>query len=93
MANLWRVRIFALPEETPMAPPHLIYEADNITSAFQNIFDDDTQVLTLRATVDIHPSCAPYLNDAGAKQHATSVWFEDVVGHVSTPDMISFGDS
>jgi len=89
--NLWAIRIAALPES---GNPEriMIYEAESLLKHDDFVIDYDAKsnLLTLEGIINIDASFIDYLDDKGALKHATSVWFEDIVGHVSTPDLIKF---
>lgn len=90
-SNLWALRIAALPEGG--SPDRvMIYETENLFkhADFKINYNANSNWLTLEGEVEINESYSQYLSDEGALKHATSVWFEDIVGHVSTPDLIKF---
>lgn len=91
IANLWAIRIAALPEG---GNPDLvmIYEAENLFrhEKFTTTYSAESNKLTLSGIVEVDASYEQYLSTRSALKHSTSAWFEDIVGHVSTPDLIKF---
>ena len=99
MRNLWAIRIAALPENVISKLPEngisnqvMIYELANLfkNEIFSVTYNAKSNLLKLEGIVNIHESLIDYLSTDGALKHATSVWFEDIVSHVSTPDSLEF---
>jgi hypothetical protein len=85
--NVWRVRLGAIAAATPTQPSRAISLHSVELSQFRTIGDGvlehrwrpgETELAVMRE------ACS----DAGAATFATSIWFEDVVGHVAVPDRL-----
>ena len=81
MENVWRVRIAAVVDGQPRRLLDVSRE--------QCSYDPLRGEFTCEWTVP-KPEDAALLTAHGRALHATSVWFVDVVGHVATPEELSF---
>jgi len=79
-SNVWRVRMAALdPTRGAVTLMDKVTTSDNFTP----LADGSFECAWLPAsTADLRK----YANHVGAIEFGTSIWFEDVVGHVSVPD-------
>ena len=41
-------------------------------------------------TPSVRERVARYCSDEGRRRHGTSLWFENITGHVSAPDVLTF---
>ncbi len=90
IANLWSIQIAALPEDGDSGL-EIIYKTENLFKhkRFKSTYNAASNKLKLEAEVKVNDNHIDYLkNKDSALINAVSVWFEDVVGHVSTPDSI-----
>lgn len=91
--NIWRVRIGALP----LVAGHF-GAADTFLDVLRHesfVFNTQVRQHILTWRLDGKPAelkrkIARYCSEAGRQMHGTSLWFENVVGHVSTPDELHF---
>ena len=84
--HLWRLRIAALDPARPGGVVRLL-DAD---VAGRILPPGDTEGHTYRWSRigDVAPLLDRYCTDRGAADHGTSVWLEDIVGHVAVPDEV-----
>lgn len=84
LENLWRLRIAAL---TPGAPGQAVQVLDVQTAGRLLPRASDGGYEYRWTPTDLErDALRRYCARDGARQYATSVWFEDIVGHVSVPE-------
>jgi hypothetical protein len=91
--NVWRARIAALDPVPSLSAP-------TATPAVVNLLDVELKPrftavggnvqFAWAPTARIQATLAQYCTTAGALTHGTSMWFEDLVGHVSVPDTMTW---
>jgi hypothetical protein len=82
LGNVWRVRMAALdPTRDVVTLIDKTTTPDNFTALADGSFEY-AWLPTPTSTADLRKYCT----HVGAIEFGTSVWFEDVVGHVSVPD-------
>lgn len=89
LANLWRLRMAALVpgssgEVVELLDAHIL---GNLKSLSPEAGFEYEWTPKHEAVEDLRRYCSP----TGALDYGTSVWFEDIVGHVSVPDRVQWG--
>jgi hypothetical protein len=88
VANLWRIRVSALPEAA--SGPTQLLDIPDMLERFPQRSAYRLSGTTYAGLFEVREELAVHLTSARAPANATSIWFEDIVGHVSTPDDIIF---
>jgi hypothetical protein len=93
--NIWRIRVGALPREGsgPFGEPILLFERTRHGNFLPEPGDTGWHSYTWSLTSETASLVAKvglYFSEQGRITHGTSMWFEDVVGHVGTPDALVF---
>jgi hypothetical protein len=93
-ANVWRVRLAALDPvpslPAPGASPAAVRLLDVEYSGRFTVGGDGVARFAWVPTARLQAALARYCTPAGALAHGTSLWFEDIVGHVSVPDALAW---
>jgi hypothetical protein len=91
--NVWRVRMAGLPSDGATFGPadvffdvliHETFRLDRQSGLHTYSWNLATETAGTRERV------ARYCSDEGRRRHGTSLWFENIVGHVSAPDVLTF---
>ena len=93
-ANVWRVRMAALdpvPDPSqPAQPATVVPLLDMELGVRFAAGSDGIYRLSWAPPANLQAALAKYCTADGALAHGTSIWFEDMVGHVSLPGALGF---
>ena len=96
-AGAWRVRLAALdPVPSPSVPGsgvHVVSLLDVGSAGRFTLGGDGVSRFSWVPTARQQAALARYCTPAGALAYGTSLWFEDMVGHVSVPDSMAWAGS
>ncbi|HYP12420.1 MAG TPA: hypothetical protein VEQ63_00730, partial [Bryobacteraceae bacterium] len=82
LANVWRVRLEAIvPGQFDATVSILNLTSDNFTISAEGFHQYSWQ-----PTAEQSAQLTKYCSSEGAMRYGTSLWFEDVVGHVNVPE-------
>ena len=84
-ANVWRARAAALDSTTGQVIPLFHVLADRFAQLPGGAFE-----LRWSVSVEEQMRLKQYCSPEGATRYATSIWFEDIVGHVSVPEALQW---
>ena len=91
--NIWRVRLGALPfDGQHFAAAEVILDVlrhERFTVPTRATAHTMTWTLAAESA-EMRDKIARYCSAEGRQRHGTSLWFENIVGHVSTPDELTF---